>query len=60
MDVRTLVSFLQSYCNEGRALDEVEILDSDGNTICALDKICLATDHDREVVQITVHHKKGE
>lgn len=58
MDVRKLVAILQSYCNEGRALDEVEILDSDGNTICELDNIHLATDHNREVVQITIHHKK--
>lgn len=59
MNVQKLTATLQDYCHQGKSLDEVEILDSDGNTICELDDVSLIRDHDREVVQIKIHHKKS-
>lgn len=60
MNIQELTAKCQDYCHQGRALDEVEILDKDGNIVCVLDDITLATDHGREVVQITVHHREKE
>lgn len=58
MTIQELTLKCQAYCHEGRALDDVEVLDKDGNVVCVLDDITLKTDHERETVQIIVHHKQ--
>jgi len=57
MKLSEFVGQLQSFCNEGYALKEVEILDMDGKTFEIPDKISLSHDKEKEIVQITLHNK---
>jgi hypothetical protein len=59
MVAQQVATIFQDYCYQGHAQDTVEVLDSDGNVICVLDKISIVRDHDRNVAQIKVHHKNN-
>lgn len=58
MKLYELIDKLQAFAHEGYALDEVEILDKDGNSIELLDDVKLSHDHETEIVQISAHHSK--
>jgi hypothetical protein len=49
--------FCQGWCYQGKSQHEVEILDTDGNVLCVLDRLELAHDDENEVVKIICHHK---
>lgn len=57
MNLQKLTMNLQEFCHLGHSLDEVEILDSNGNVVCLLDDVTLIKDNNRNVIQIKAHHK---
>ena len=59
MYLRDLVAKLQTYCNQGSALDEVEIHNEDG-LISIPDTVKLTRDFEKEIVRIEVHKLKSE
>lgn len=57
MTVQKLTNILQNYCHEGKALDEIEVLDKDGNKIYLMDHVEIKRDSDKEVLQIMIKDK---
>ena len=57
MNLQSLTMFCQGWCYQGKSQHEVEILDTDGNVLCVLDRLELAHDDENEVVKIICHHK---
>lgn len=57
MKLYELVAQLQSFCNEGYSLYDVEALDTDGKIFKIPDIISLSRDLEKEIVQITLHNK---
>lgn len=59
MYLRDLVAKLQTYCNQGFALDEVEIHNKDG-LISIPDTVKLTRDFEKESIRIEVHKLNSE
>ena len=59
MYLRDLVAKLQTYCNQGFALDEVEIHNEDG-LISIPDTVKLTRDFEKESIRIEVHKLNSE